>query len=1107
MAPNPRTTIGLIVEPAIITTVVTDTYGQFRSVQKHPRAAEFLISVRSAVLREIAQLTKADAPIPELDLKLAFNCVKELLPPKTNSAVGLICTKGFRDSLAIGHGWKGDPWDIHGEEPIPLTSRHLRLGVTERVDATGAIVTPLDPADVLRAIDTFRQFNVTAIAVCLFNSFQNQHHETLVQKIIAQAWPEAPVLLSSRLAPMVGEYERTVTTVLSAYVTPVFRMLVADLKRSLQAQVTRLNLFFLQANGGFIAADDELIASTSLLAGGVTDAVAVYEVQSEPSSDFTIFVTVGEENITILPLDKGGPKRVGRLEIQGYDCFLPTLKISQAPMLAGLDAAADLAVEEAALKVASAIRRAAIYEGWELAKTPVIISGLNGPRLAQEVANWLQIPVKLSKQADQGPAFGLLQAPFRVDLSVTFTADLADALITEINQRFQNLIDHGTAKIERCGIPADQLSISTTLYARYRGEAQPLPLTVTLPFAEASREMMATRFHEAHRDTFGHSEVGAPVEIAQLGVGVSNLPYANPIIDNLDLFSPCSPETSPFKPPEWLLRDAMEYEIKGITQLMDWVMTSTARSSIFREAHDYSCFITNDRGEVLTQAFGLPIHTGSGSFAIKRLREYWQDDIYERDLFILNDPYFAGGNHLPDWTLIAPIFIEGNIVAFACNRSHQLDVGGGRLGSQNSEATEIFHEGVRLPPLKLFEGGRLRQDIFDLLIINTRYPDRIADDVWAMIGSVRIGVDRLGALATKFGPIDFTRICDLILDDAEVQAGQEIAKIPDGVYRATELMNNDVFSDKPVSIQLALHVNGSKIVADFSGSSAQIQGFKNSPFSNTFSAACIGLGTLFPLYLRRNSGTFRPLSLVAPEGSVVNPQPPAPVGVCTCYPAWDIIHCVWRALNQALPQPISAGWGKTSAPVTVGFHNQNRPYVMYHWGAQPGSGAVNGRDGRNTSGDLPALGGHVFPSLEAYEQLYPVRFLKQEFRLDSSGAGRYRGGSGLDYQVEHLAVVRYNLRGEGNRTPSGFGVAGGLDGTKAETWVLLLGEKEWQELPQYDVLDFPKGSLFWLLSSGGGGYGDPLLRDPQAVRRDVQDEFVSLEMAQDVYGVIIQPDQ
>jgi len=558
--------------------------------------------------------------------------------------------------------------------------------------------------------------------------------------------------------------------------------------------------------------------------------------------------------------------------------------------------------------------------------------------------------------------------------------------------------------------------------------------------------------------------------------------------------------------PDPVLLALVQNRLDHISRQMGWVMTRTARSAIFNQSHDFSCFIANADGVLVSQADGIPIHTGGGGFAVRALRARFGDEFADGDVYLLNDPYVAGGNHLPDWVIARPIYVDDDLAGFTCNRAHQSDIGGGAAGTYNPTATEIFHEGLRLPPLKLIEQGQLREDLWELLALNCRTPELLDGDLRAMIGSTRIGAERVIALIEELGQASAQTMFDGILDHADRRFRQMLAALPDGRYEALEVIDNDCFDPVHIEVKLALTVDGDRLTADFTGSGGQMRGFKNSSLANTYSAVYMGLASFFEPDLPRNEGTFRGVEIIAPLGSVVNPRPPAPVTMCTVFIAHEIVHTVWRALSTADPTRSCAGWGKSVHGVTAGRlpgeATDASPYVMYHWNVMSGGGAVEGRDGFNQIGHLVALGGLTLPNVETYEQLYPAHFIRQEFRCDAAGSGQYRGGTGVDYAVEIEGDAEYSFRGEGIGPPSGYGVYGGDWGLPGTMSLYPSDGAPTFEAPAYGKADFGPLRLE-AQSAGGGGWGDPLERRPDQVRRDVMDGVVSIEAAYDVYGVVL----
>lgn len=549
----------------------------------------------------------------------------------------------------------------------------------------------------------------------------------------------------------------------------------------------------------------------------------------------------------------------------------------------------------------------------------------------------------------------------------------------------------------------------------------------------------------------------------------------------------------------------VQNRLDHISLQMGWVMTRTARSPIFSQSHDFSCFLGDASGILISQADGIPIHTGGGGLALRVLMKTYAGDIDDEDVFLLNDPYVAGGNHLPDWVIARPVFFDGHHVGWACNRAHQSDIGGGAAGTYNPQATEIFHEGLRIPPMKLIEQGKLRQDVWNLLLLNSRTPDLMDGDLRAMLGSTRIGMERLQALVTDLGLDDALASFEGILDHGDRMLRACLADVPDGTWYGEDATLNDCFDNIRTEIKVALIVKGDQITVDFGETGPQMKGFKNSSVANTMSASYMALGSFFPEDLPRNEGTFRSVKLIMPEGSAVNPRPPAPMTMNTVFIAHHIVHAIWQALGDARPDLACAGWGRSVHPTCSGRDGaRDRNYIMYHWHGMPGGGALEGRDGFAQIGHLSALGGLAISNLEDYEQLYPVRYLKHELRCDGGGVGEYRGGSGVEYEVEMLDPVTFYFRSEGLGPPSSYGARGGREGFGGFMEVTQTDGKH--DLPTAYGTRHYETCTYHALSPGGGGWGDPRKRPVEKVVRDVRDKVVSAEAAAEFYGVVVSPD-
>ena len=562
--------------------------------------------------------------------------------------------------------------------------------------------------------------------------------------------------------------------------------------------------------------------------------------------------------------------------------------------------------------------------------------------------------------------------------------------------------------------------------------------------------------------------------------------------------SPLRPEPIRANP----IRVAMvQKQIDHISLQMGVAMTRASRSPIFSESHDFSCFLGDASGEVVGQADGIPIHSGAGGHALRALLSKFEGRMREGDVFILSDPYVAGGNHLPDWTLIQPVFLEGALVGFAANRAHQSDIGGGAAGTYNPEATEIFHEGIRLPVMRYADAGVVRDDVHEMLLLNSRCPDLMDGDLGAMLGTVKMGARRMAETLRRLPAEERQTILADVLRHAETRMRAAIAALPDGVYMGRDGSDTDCFETVEVPIVVTLTKLGETLTVDFTGSSPQVRGFKNSSIANTTAAVQVGVASFFDPSIPRNGGALRPVKIIAPEGTVVNARPPAPMTMNTVYPAIDIIHAIWKALGQAAPGRACAGWGKSVYGSSSGPRPDGSTFVMYHWHGHSGGGAIQGRDGFAQIGHLQSLGGLVLPNVEAHERAYPVRIRKHELRCDAGGPGEFRGGPSVDYVCEVFAPHEHSIRSEGSRRPTGFGAAGGREGLKGSMIVHEAGKPP-RLAPQYAV-ERMGPMVVEIQGSAGGGWGDPFARPPARVLEDVLDGLVSPEAAAADYGVAI----
>ena len=566
----------------------------------------------------------------------------------------------------------------------------------------------------------------------------------------------------------------------------------------------------------------------------------------------------------------------------------------------------------------------------------------------------------------------------------------------------------------------------------------------------------------------------------------------------------------------------MQNRLDQISKHMGWVMTRTARSTIFSQSHDFSCYVTTPDGTLVANADGIPIHTGGGGFAVRALLKRYEGRIHPEDVFLLSDPYVAGGNHLPDWVIARPVFVareehgnstdedsgEPTLVGFCCNRAHQSDIGGGLAGTYNPEATEIWQEGIRLPVMKLIEAGSVRDDLWELLLINCRTPELLDGDLLAMLGSTRIGAERVLGLVAELGVEPYLAYLDGVLTHGERRMRAAITELPDGTYYGEDRTDNDCFGPADIAVRVHLSVEGDEMTLDFTGTDPQIEGFKNSSLANTYSSVFLAVSSFFDTSIPRNEGTYRPLTIIAPEGSIVNALPPAPMTMNTVFVAHEIVIAVWQALAQADPDRACAAWSKTMHGHVAGRRDDGTTWVMYQWHAMATPGATAERDGFPQMGHLITLGGLDLPNLEFHEQMYPVRYVRHEQRCDNAGPGQRRGGTGVRYEADILEPAIWSFRAEGLDTPSGHGVRGGGTGGVGLEWIVPVDTEQDGPTfvpPKYGVKRMGPARMI-ADTPGGGGWGDAFEREPTAVLRDVMDGVVSVEGARRDYGVAIGDD-
>jgi N-methylhydantoinase B len=535
----------------------------------------------------------------------------------------------------------------------------------------------------------------------------------------------------------------------------------------------------------------------------------------------------------------------------------------------------------------------------------------------------------------------------------------------------------------------------------------------------------------------------------------------------------------------------IQHRLLAIVEEMGEAMLRTAYSQILNSSRDFSTAICDLDGRLIAQAEHVPIHVGALPWAARAVTEFFTGAIHPGDVFLLNDPYH-GGNHLPDLTAFVPVFEGDRAVFWSINRAHQSDIGGATHGAYNAGATDIWQEGLRVTPLKLYERGELRRDVMEMLATNVRHPRDFRGDLAAMIGSAHVGERRLLALADEFGwPVTHAAI-EAVLDGAERQTRAVIAQWRDGVYHGEAILDDDGHIYRDIPIRATVTKRGSDLVVDLSDSHPQVVGFVNSSYPNMRSAVAVALAYLIEPHTPKNDGTFRPVEVISRPGTIVHANPGAPVTLATNHCAQEIIEAVIKALAPACPERAMAGWGRRFRIAIQGKDPRNGKRFIWHmFQARPGGGGSAAGDGWPGGGEWQAAGGIKFGSLEVTEVRFPFFFRRHEFRADSGGAGEHRGGPGaiMELVVETAEPAVANTAGDGVRHGA-CGILGGGDGAPHH-YVLRSAGKRPRAIKTKEVgIAVAPGDVFLVQSGGGGGWGDPAKRLQAAHDSDRKNGFV-----------------
>ncbi|MEJ9232840.1 hydantoinase B/oxoprolinase family protein [Peribacillus butanolivorans] len=545
----------------------------------------------------------------------------------------------------------------------------------------------------------------------------------------------------------------------------------------------------------------------------------------------------------------------------------------------------------------------------------------------------------------------------------------------------------------------------------------------------------------------------------------------------------------------------------SICREMGITLMKTSYSTIFNEALDFTCGLANTKGELIAVADFCPAMIGGMPVLIDNcIKEIPVSEMKPGDVILHNDPY-RGGLHIPEHTLFKPIFIDGEVVGYAVAIGHIAEIGGIVPGGFAAEATEVFQEGIRLPPVKIINEGKDNDAVWKIMLANVRTPRHNYGDLRALISSVNLGESRLSELIIKYGKEIFTQTVDDLLDYSERRMRAELKEIPNGYYEFEDYIENDGIEDKTFTIKANVYVEDEEVIVDYSGTSPQARGPINATYGVSVSAAYNAILHITDPEIPKNSGCFRPIKVVAPPGTVVNVDFPAPEvgGNTETHPR--IALAIIGAFSKAVPEKVMACEGGTHLNFVFGGHHDDYDeyYVCYDleavgWGARPYA------DGNNM---VDSINGNCRTTpTEVFETRFP--WLIESFNLnqDSGGPGKYRGGLGAEKVLKCVAQEITVSQMSDRHQIAPFGLFNGQEGGLGATLVMKNGESEWKNVKEaygkvssskFSNLTVKKGDRVKIVTPGGGGYGDPCDRDRSKLEEDIKDGFVSEEAALSIY--------
>ncbi len=550
-----------------------------------------------------------------------------------------------------------------------------------------------------------------------------------------------------------------------------------------------------------------------------------------------------------------------------------------------------------------------------------------------------------------------------------------------------------------------------------------------------------------------------------------------------------------------ILVSIFQRSFKSITDEMSISLTKTTRSPILCEAKDFVTGLYDAKGQMLEQTENLPILSFSLGPVCKVIIDFFGEDIFPGDVIIHND-VFSMGNQNNDVAIFKPIFYNNILIGWSAAKGHQADIGGAVQGGYNPNATEVWEEALRIPAVKIFEKGKLRKDVWNLIFANIRL-QIVQEDIMAQIGACTLGERRLQSLVDKYGLEIFESHKIELFNSTEEMMKQEIRGIPNGIYEGDSRVYYDGKHPGTVfNVHSKITVDDESITFDFSESSPQTNGFVNGTYTSTCSAITLTFLQMVNPNIPHNEGMLKPLNYIVPVGSILNAAYPKATtfGNHLCP---QVADSIFKALSTAIPDRVTAGWNHLLCSLFTGIHPRTgRKYVdICFMGLKGGSGALEGDDGYDHIGMIDASGGVLDQDYEMFERQTPHLILKHEYLTDSAGPGKWRGGLGVETIIkigaDDTIMVVF---GDGDIEPP-YGLNGGLSGTLNKIELIYPDGKIVTPLSKDLIKNIPKGTIYRQIAGGGGGFGNPLERERTKVIADVKNEVLTLEIAKEKYGL------